>query len=330
MPHPPVDAESAQPHAIEDSAEADAAEAKKFRDLQSAAELGNVAAVRSFLRTEPEKLERRKGGGKDTKTSLMLAATNGHVEVVKLLLAAGAMVDAINYTHHPSVNGAFKTALHMAAESGHAEVVQLLLAAGAYIDLRDQHGYSALHFAALNGHVVVAELLLASGFHVDATTEKDPSRAVMEPLTPLYYAARFGHEAMIELLLNAGAKIDGPPSAIGVAVDSGHAGVVQQLLTKGATMPRGVLHYAASNGDVELVKVLLAAGASTNARTVEVVKRLLADRYVGSQGPNFSEVLKLLEAAKARQDEQSALREAQRKAEEDSRPKRCFGLCPRR
>jgi len=324
MPHPPVDAESAQPHAIEDSAEADAAEAQKCRDLPSAAELGNVAAVRSFLRTEPEKLEWKKYGGKDAKTSLMLAAINDHVEVVKLLLAAGARVDANNWQSGRHVEGHLKTALHMAAESGHAEVVKVLLDAGAGIERQDERGASALHFAALKGHVVVAELLLASGAPVDATTKPDPTLRT-PGVTPLYYAARFGHEAMIELLLSAGAKIDG---VIGVAANSGHAGVVKQLLKKGAKMPQTILHGAASNGDVEVVKVLLAAGASTKARLGGDTP--WASARNGGMGPKYSEVLELLEAAEKRQDEERALREAQRKAEEDSRPKRCFGLCPRR
>ncbi len=324
MPHPPVDAESEHPQAIheEDSAEADAAEARKCWNLPRAAELGNVAAVRSFLLTEPETLE--KCTGAQCKTPLMLAATNGHVEVVKLLLAAGARVNATDYKRG-SIRINDKTSLHLATENGHAEVVKLLLAANASVQRTDDEGCSALHLAALKGDVVVAELLLASGAHVYATTKPDPTPGK----TPLFFAARFGHEAMIELLLSAGAKIDDKPSAIGVAANSGHAGAVQQLLTKGATMPPKVLHGAASSGDVEVVKVLLAAGASINARNGRGDTPWHSARY-GGQGPRFREVLELLEAAQARQDEQRALREAQRKAEEDSRPKRCFGLCPRR
>ena len=48
----------------------------------------------------------------------MCASINGHVEVVKLLLAAGSKKDKINTDD--------KTALTIATEGGHHEIVQLL------------------------------------------------------------------------------------------------------------------------------------------------------------------------------------------------------------
>lgn len=56
-------------------------------------------------------------------TALILAARNGHLEVVEALLKAGADPD------HATADG--RTALIMAAEGGHATVVESLLRAGA-------------------------------------------------------------------------------------------------------------------------------------------------------------------------------------------------------
>ena len=79
-------------------------------------------------------------------TPLFLASQNGHLEVVLMLLFAGASVD------HVFVNlGA--TALIAAANSGHARVVRALLDHGC--DATLQHSSTkgtALHFAAMNGH----------------------------------------------------------------------------------------------------------------------------------------------------------------------------------
>mmetsp|Transcript_51125 Transcript_51125/g.95778 ORF Transcript_51125/g.95778 Transcript_51125/m.95778 type:complete len:334 (-) Transcript_51125:190-1191(-) len=333
MPHPPLDTECQHPQAMDDedsgSAEADAAEARKCRELPRAAEQGNVAAVRSFLRTEPETLEKELG----FKTSLMLAADKGHAEVVKLLLAAGAKLEA-RHRWQRRLGGDDKTSLQLATDKGHLEVVKLLLAAGASSSTRDHQGFTPLHQAAIRGHVVVAELLLASGAGVNERQSLPLGSGVNErkthvETTPLWLAARFGHEAMIELLLSAGARMNDAPSPLSVAANSGHAGVVQLLLSKGATMPSKVLHGAASNGDVDVVKVLLAARASVNARNGRGDTPWDCARF-GGQGARYQEVLDLLNAAQEREAEQKALEEARRKAEDDSRPKRCFGLCPRR
>ena len=76
---------------------------------------------------------------------LVLAASLGHLEVVLLLLEAGADKDA--------ADTAGGMALHIAAKEGHLEAVRLLLEAGADKDAADGHGYMALCFAAQKGHL---------------------------------------------------------------------------------------------------------------------------------------------------------------------------------
>lgn len=55
----------------------------------------------------------------------------GHTECVRVLLAAGSLVDGV------TTSGS--TALHSAASNGHDEVVQHLVAAGADVDVQVCH-----------------------------------------------------------------------------------------------------------------------------------------------------------------------------------------------
>ena len=67
-----------------------------------------------------------------SETALMLASTNGHLEVVRLLLQSGAYKD-LAMTHA-------ETALMLASTNGHLEVVRLLLESGAVKDLPRNYG----------------------------------------------------------------------------------------------------------------------------------------------------------------------------------------------
>ncbi|CAK8994200.1 unnamed protein product [Durusdinium trenchii] len=90
---------------------------------------------------------------------LVLAASCGHLEVVRLLLEAGADKDAAD------TDGS--TALQFAAGKGHChlKVVRLLLEAGADKDAADTDGCTALGFAAYNGngHLEVVRSLPEAG-----------------------------------------------------------------------------------------------------------------------------------------------------------------------
>ncbi|GAB4821398.1 hypothetical protein N2152v2_008444 [Parachlorella kessleri] len=113
-----------------------------------AAGSGHAEAVLALLRAgaDPNLLSSQHG-----MTPLAMAAAVGCLDVVKVLLAGGAKVDAV-------VQGGF-TALHIAAESGNEEMVQLLLKAGATPDIRDDHGKTPIRVAAEMGHKeVVAQL----------------------------------------------------------------------------------------------------------------------------------------------------------------------------
>jgi ankyrin repeat protein len=85
---------------------------------------------------------------------LIEASENGHIDVVRELLAAGADVHA--YDDH---------ALRWSSENGHVDVVKVLLDAGANVHANND---LALRWASYSGHVDVVKVLLAAGANLHA------------------------------------------------------------------------------------------------------------------------------------------------------------------
>lgn len=153
-------------------------------------------------------------------TPLSRAARRGHARIARLLLEAGAAVDA-------TLEGG-ATALFVAAAEGHARVVALLLEAGADARRTLDDGATALHAAA---HEAVIALLLQAG--------ASPERAAHDGSTPLLLAAQTGCVEACEALLAAHAAVDLPNARSGgtalfYACAHGHLDVVRLLAARGA------------------------------------------------------------------------------------------------
>lgn len=88
--------------------------------------------------------------------ALMLAAHQGHVEIIKLLIDKGAN---INGKHKISGN----TALIGAVFQGNKDIVKLLIEAKVDINLKNNDGKSALDMAKLQGNMEIINLLVVSG-----------------------------------------------------------------------------------------------------------------------------------------------------------------------
>ncbi|MEU8780292.1 ankyrin repeat domain-containing protein [Streptomyces sp. NPDC048637] len=130
----------------------------------------------------------------DGETPLYLAAVSGQLDIVRLLLEAGAAPD----TESRGQPGSDGLPLCAAACWGHEEVVRALLAHGADPDLREDDGtsYTPLMWAATHGHHRTAQLLLEG--------QADPD-AGHRDRTPLMAAAERGSVAVVRALLHHGA-----------------------------------------------------------------------------------------------------------------------------
>ena len=156
---------------------------------------------------------------------LCVAASNGRLKCVLLLLEAGAEKDQ-GFTD-------FATPLFIGAQSGHLEVVQFLVEAGANKDQGNAYsGSTPLYTAAQNGHLEVVRYLVESGAMKDQGTTN-------VGMTPLYTAAQNGHLEVVRYLVESGAMKDQGTTDVGmtplfIAAHQGHFEVVRFLVESGA------------------------------------------------------------------------------------------------
>jgi len=236
-------------------------------ELFQAIRNGNIAVIKAHL-TKSE-LEARDMRGA---TPLMHAAAFGNLEALKLILDAGADVNAHN--NHNA------TALLWAARD--TERARLLIERGADVNTASTEGQTPLIAAASqrDGSPVVA-LLIAKGAHIDFEDGRRSS-------TALNIAAEAGAVESVRILLSNGAK-PAIPNRFGVtALGSSPTGrsveIAQLLLQKGLDVNAGTtdsgrvtngpidrlkitaLHNAAAFGPVDMVRSLLKAGANVDAR----------------------------------------------------------------
>jgi ankyrin repeat protein len=116
-----------------------------------------------------------------------------NAEIIKMLVAAGAPVDA------PDPHG--YTPLHYACMTDDVEIFKILTAAGADVNGKDPDGETPLYRACLvDCDVEIIEVLIAAGAQVNATD--------VNGQTPLHYACDGGDTANVRVLLAHGADVN--------------------------------------------------------------------------------------------------------------------------
>jgi ankyrin repeat protein len=127
------------------------------------------------------------------RTPLMLAAERGHVETMRVLMEAGAALDARD------VGKRRWPALMHALHADCATAALALLEWGADPDACEDSGYSALMMAASRGDRWVVDELLSRG--------ASPTTELFLGFTALDYAIGYGHTGVVRRLLDAAPQL---------------------------------------------------------------------------------------------------------------------------
>ncbi|RYP65787.1 hypothetical protein DL771_008152 [Monosporascus sp. 5C6A] len=166
--------------------------------LRRAVHRGDASLVQRILRTYPDLLHNPDLSSAGLSNSnLHLAASLGHLEVCRVLLALG-------HEHGtPALNEKHQTALMLAAAAGHTEVVHLLCEHDPPCILRrDMRRRDAIMEASLGGHDTVLQILLT---YVPGGAQAAVRNADLEGNTALHFASSKGHLPVLRTLLAAGA-----------------------------------------------------------------------------------------------------------------------------
>lgn len=151
--------------------------------LHAAALKGNVEIAQRLLKKGSD-IHATKTDGL---TPLQLAALGPSADMIRLLVAYGAIVDTKG-TH----GAAGMTPLHRAASMGYPATVQALIDAGADIELTWPGGSSSIGLAAADNNLATFSVLKNAGARVDSITDNGA--------TILHVAALRSNPAMMRLL----------------------------------------------------------------------------------------------------------------------------------
>ena len=241
--------------------------------LLIAADKGWGPIVDLLLKADAQKNIKMNNKNRFRFTPLQLAAQNGSVDVAKLLVDAGADLEAESYD--------WGTPVAIAVKKGHREVARFLIKAGAKTDFAKKP--MVLYDAAEDGRVESVKLLLEIGADIEQVGR-------IQGWTPLSGAVARGQVEVVKVLLGAGANVSrsekkgetplfhaiknaSDPAAgerpyyievVKVLLPKVKANIDQKFDNADGHTP---LTLAAERGGVEAVKMLLEAGANVNGAT---------------------------------------------------------------
>ena len=237
--------------------------------LKLAAEWGDLKALQLLLSDG----ESTRPTSNNIENALIAAALNGHIEIVQLLLT--------HIIDREDSNISKQFALSKAAAGGHYAVCELLLNHGASLNIPDEN--MPLHIAAEMGRTEICKLFIQHGADIDQKN--------ITGLPPLYFAARHNRIDACKLLLSLGADFSYFDPIFGsifsLVIANRNIEIINDLLERGAKVnaPPGEitpLMEAASTGNPEIVKILLAKGAEINSVIPEGITALSAACRSGS------------------------------------------------
>lgn len=219
-------------------------------------------------------------------TLLMLAAEQGDLPIVRLLISLGTNVNEINEFRQSAllyavrkkqiatVNLLLKSGanpnqvtvdgdsiLHEAAAGSiDVKILRSLIKHGADPRITNKMGCSALHIAAFHGRTDVVQVLIRAGADVNHRDRHSQG--------PLTCAISRNHKDVATLLLKNGANPRLQPEALGVAASEGHLQFVKMLIENGwdvrskSHQGRTPLQHARNRKHKTVIGALTDAGAS--------------------------------------------------------------------
>ena len=274
-------------------------------------------------------LETKIKDGDDLATPLIIAARDGKLDFVKVLLRYEANIEARGTIKIDGKVIEGCTALWIAAAKGHFDVVRLLIEQNAEVDSRTSTNSTPLRAAAFIGHLDIVRCLVENGADVNARNNFNS--------TPLMITCYKGHPNVASYLVKHGANINLQDnkggSCLHRASEGGHVQLACELLALGAKQTQSLdrltpLLEASNNCKIEMMEwfinrpecskeeridalELLGATIANDSKAYDIekafsfMKRGMEERYEDPSCPLLKKKMELVEAYQNRTESQT-------------------------